>query len=1012
MTRLRRWRSLIVGVALATASLGAVVTATPANAAASLTAHFSAADRGSWWLGSYEVRNSGTTASTTWTLEFDLAAGQTVTNPWNGTVTQTGNHVRVTPAYYNQSVPAGGSTAPHSFSFIGGGPTTPPTNCTINGNPCSGAPPVDNPPTAPGTPTGTSTDTTVSLSWAASTDDHGINGYDVYQGESMVKQVAATPTSTVITGLTPDTPYTFKLKARDTINQQSPFSGTLSIRTQIALPPDTQAPTTPGTPTVGSKTSSSVTLNWTASTDNRGVTEYQIYRVTATGDVSAGTVTGAPPAPTSQITGLAADTEYTFKVRAKDGANNLSPFSGTVTVRTDVQPTDHEACRPDGLYKTPGVNVPYCTVYDTGGREKMGADHPRRVIGYFASWRHGKNGRPAYLAKDIPWTKMTHINYAFAHVDPQNRISVGANTPTNPHTGIDWPGVPGAELDANLPYKGHFNLLNKYKRQHGVKSLISVGGWAESGGYINDAGTRIPSGGFYTMTSTQAGINTFADSAVQFIRTYGFDGVDIDYEYATSAPNAGHPDDFQHATPRRATLVAGYVNLMKTLREKLDAASAADGKHYMLTVAATASGWILRGSETYQVTQYLDYLNMMTYDFHGAWNDMVGPQMALYDDGTDAEMLYWNVYGLYGGIGYLNGDWAAHYFRGAMQAGRINLGVGYYSRGWQGVNGGTDGLWGRAPLPNQTQCPPGTGSHVGSQIPCGNGSIGIDNLWYDTDANGNEVSGGQNPIWHIKNLAEGKAGSYREAYGLTPTTDPADRLSGTYAARYSASMAAPWLWNATKKVFLTYDDDQSIQTKANYVASKGLGGIMIWELAGDYAYHPTRDNGAGEYYFGDTLTTKIYDTFKTAAPYGATKANRTMPTGVLNVKADVHGFAVGDANYPISPKLKFTNNSTTTIPGGAVFEFDIAVSGPPTMTQQTGWTLAVTPGHTGNNRGGFRGEFHRVRLTLPTWEPIAPGASKEVQLRYDLPISTPSNYTVTFGGTSYRLSTDNPRTTP
>ena len=84
---------------------------------------------------------------------------------------------------------------------------------------------------------------------------------------------------------------------------------------------------------------------------------------------------------------------------------------------------DDEACRPDGLYRTPGVSVPYCTVYDTAGREKMGADHTRRIIGYFTSWRTGRNGAPAYLVNQIPWQKVTHINYAFAHVDGTNKIS-------------------------------------------------------------------------------------------------------------------------------------------------------------------------------------------------------------------------------------------------------------------------------------------------------------------------------------------------------------------------------------------------------------------------------------------------------------------------------------------------------------------------------------------------------------------------------------------------------------
>src|SRR5262245_33826168 len=70
-----------------------------------------------------------------------------------------------------------------------------------------------------------------------------------------------------------------------------------------------------------------------------------------------------------------------------------------------------EACRPDGLYVTPGTNPPHCVAYDTAGREKMAIS--RRIIGYFPSWRTGDNGQPAYLVKDIPWTKITHINYAF-----------------------------------------------------------------------------------------------------------------------------------------------------------------------------------------------------------------------------------------------------------------------------------------------------------------------------------------------------------------------------------------------------------------------------------------------------------------------------------------------------------------------------------------------------------------------------------------------------------------------
>ena len=135
--------------------------------------------------------------------------------------------------------------------------------------------------------------------------------------------------------------------------------------------------------------------------------------------------------------------------------------------------------------------------------------------------------------------------------------------------------------------------------------------------------------------------------------------------------------------------------LMKTLREKLDAAGTPIFANYMLTVAAPASGYLLRGMENYQVAQYLDYVNIMSYDLHGAWNQFVGPNAALFDDGNDSELKAWNYYtaSQYGRIGYLNTDWAYH-FRGAMPAGRINIGVPYYTRGWKDVQGGTSGLWG------------------------------------------------------------------------------------------------------------------------------------------------------------------------------------------------------------------------------------------------------------------------------------------------------------------------------
>lgn len=683
-------------------------------------------------------------------------------------------------------------------------------------------------------------------------------------------------------------------------------------------------------------------------------------------------------------------------------------------------------CRPDGLYQTEGVTVPYCSIYDEDGREVMGADHPRRVIGYFTSWRAGDDAQTSYLVKDIPWEQLTHINYAFVSIGADGNVNIGdVNDPTNPAVGMEWNNV---EIDPALGFKGHFGALATAKAKHDVKTLISIGGWAETGGHFGPNGDRIADGGFYTMTTNadgsinHAGIEKFATSAVEMIRKYKFDGVDVDYEYPTSMSGAGNPDDMIFAEARRPYLMRSYHELMRVLREKLDKASANDGIHYMLTIAAPSSGYLLRGMETMEITKYLDYVNIMSYDLHGAWNEHVGHNAALYDTGKDSELAMWSVYdtAAYGGIGYLNTDWAYHYFRGSMPAGRINIGVPYYTRGWQGVTGGNNGLWGKAPLPNQAECLAGTGE--GEKNKCGNGAMGIDNLWHDKGAAGDEMGAGSNPMWHAMNLAQGIYGTYTASYGLTPSNNP---LVGTYARNYDEVAVAPWLWNAEKKVFLSTEDKESINVKANYIVDKEIGGIMFWELAGDYNCYVLDANGQrtsidatenacktgnGEYHMGNTMTKAIYDKFKSATPYGNTVATGPIPTEAVDITVSISGFKVGDKNYPINPKLTFTNNTGSELPSGTEFQFDIPTSAPDNATDQSGGGLAViASGHTAaNNIGGLQGEMHRVAFTLPSWKNLPNGGTYELDMVYYLPISGPANYAVNINGKEYALKFEHP----
>jgi Zn-dependent metalloprotease/chitodextrinase len=166
------------------------------------------------------------------------------------------------------------------------------------------------------------TETTADLSWNASTDNVGVTGYDVYQGATNLGTV--TGTSDQVTGLTASTSYAFSVRARDAAGNVSEASNTVNVTTSPA--PDTQAPSTPASLAVSGVTDTTVDLSWNASTDNVGVTGYDVYQ----GATNLGTVSGT----SSQITGLTEATTYSFSVRARDAAGNISGASNTVNATT------------------------------------------------------------------------------------------------------------------------------------------------------------------------------------------------------------------------------------------------------------------------------------------------------------------------------------------------------------------------------------------------------------------------------------------------------------------------------------------------------------------------------------------------------------------------------------------------------------------------------------------------------------------------------------------------------
>lgn len=193
-----------------------------------------------------------------------------------------------------------------------------------------GGPADTTPPTAPVNLAASNVAaTSATLSWGASSDNVGVTSYKIYNGSTLLASTAnGSALSYNLTGLTANTSYTLTVRAFDAAGNQSALSNAVTFTTP-AIPVDTAAPTAPtGLHVMGSVTSSTVPLMWNASTDNVGVTGYRVYN----GSTLVTTVSGTTLS--YNVTGLTANTSYTFTVRAIDAAGNVSADSNAISATT------------------------------------------------------------------------------------------------------------------------------------------------------------------------------------------------------------------------------------------------------------------------------------------------------------------------------------------------------------------------------------------------------------------------------------------------------------------------------------------------------------------------------------------------------------------------------------------------------------------------------------------------------------------------------------------------------
>lgn len=109
---------------------------------------------------------------------------------------------------------------------------------------------------------------------------------------------------------------------------------------------------------------------------------------------------------------------------------------------------------------------------------------------------------------------------------------------------------------------------------------------------------------FSTLAGSTSAQSKFFSSLVNFMSTYGFDGVDIDWEYPVAPERAGNVADF-----------ANYVSFLKNLKNALGSG----GHNYGLTLTLPSSYWYLQNFDIKAIEPIVDWFNVMTYDLHGTW---------------------------------------------------------------------------------------------------------------------------------------------------------------------------------------------------------------------------------------------------------------------------------------------------------------------------------------------------------------------------------------------------------
>ncbi|XP_065215171.1 serine-rich adhesin for platelets-like [Planococcus citri] len=369
---------------------------------------------------------------------------------------------------------------------------------------------------------------------------------------------------------------------------------------------------------------------------------------------------------------------------------------------------------------------------DTHGIERRAtnSDTTKKIVCYYTNWSVYRPGTAKFSPQNINPYLCTHLIYAFGGLDKENGLR-----PYDKYQDIEQGGY------------AKFTGLKTYNKN--LKTMLAIGGWNEG------------SAKFSSLVADEERRGIFVKNVVKFLRQNNFDGLDLDWEYPAFRDGSKSEDK------------ENYASLVKELREEFERESSKTGRSRLLLTMAVPAGveYIDKGYDVPKLNKYLDFMNILSYDYHSAYEPNVNHHSPLYSLQEESE---------YNFDAQLTIDHTVnHYLKKGVDREKLVLGIPTYGRSYTLFNADSTDLGSPADGPGEQ----GEATREKGYL-----------AYYEICAN-------------LENDKEWKI------------IQPKKSAMGPYAYRGNQ--------------WVSYDDADIVKLKAKYVNEKGLGGIMYWSIDND-----------------------------------------------------------------------------------------------------------------------------------------------------------------------------------